>query len=324
MTLPDRDGAATPAPASGHPTEPAQSMTRHVRVADTRPFSSRRITPIRHDFDTHPLMQLQRLAQLARDLMPTRQCRFIRSGSTRASEFWHDPESPDGRQVDEVFARIEEPGSWIALYNVETDAAYRAFLDEVVDAMRPLVEPEHPDIFGISGFVFVSAPPSVTPFHIDRENNIWLQIRGRKSMHAWDHRDRRAVSGTAVENFIVSRDLSRVRLDDAVMARARTFEVGPGDGVYWPATTPHMTTTRTDWATPGDGVSISIGVCFYSASTRREARVHQFNRVLRRLRLAPTSPGESAWRDAIKAPLGRAFATLATRLCGYDAPPGAY
>ena len=269
-------------------------------------------------------MQLPRIAQLAHRLMPTRQCRFIRPGTTSSSEFWHDPQSPDGRQVDEVVERIEKSGSWIALYNVETDPDYRGFLDEVVDAMRPLVEPDHPGIFGISGFLFVSAPPSVTPFHIDRENNIWLQIRGRKSIHTWDHRDRRAVSAAAVENFIVSRDLSRVRLDDAVLARGHAVEVGPGDGLYWPATTPHMTTTRADWVTPGDGVSISIGVCFYSATTRRDARVHQLNRVLRRLRLAPTSPGESAWRDAVKAPLGRTLAALSARFRGYDAPPGAY
>lgn len=318
MTSPSADGAEMPVHA------PAMPTARHVRVIGNEPFSSRRITPVRHDFNTHPLMQLPRLAQLARDLMPTGQCRFIRPGSTGASEFWHDPTSPDGRQVDEVFTRIEKPGSWIALYNVETQPAYRGFLDEVVDAMRPLVEPEHPGIFGISGFVFVSAPPSVTPFHIDRESNIWLQISGRKTMHVWDHRDRQAVSAAAVENFIVSRDLSRVRLDDTVMARGRSFAVGPGDGVYWPPTTPHMTATRREWVTPGDAVSVSIGVCFYSASTRHHARVHQFNRLLRRLQLEPTSPGESAWRDAVKAPLGRAFATLATRFRGYDAPPGAY
>lgn len=318
MTAHRADGTDTSVRVCAMPT------ARHVQVIGTERFSSRRITPIRHDFDAHPLMQLRQLADLARKLMPTGQCRFIRPGSTGASEFWHDPKSPDGREVDEVFARIEEPGSWIALYNVETDPAYRGFLDEVVDAMRPLVEPEHPGIFGISGFVFVSAPPSVTPFHIDRENNIWLQIRGRKSMHVWDHRDRQAVSAAAVEDFIVSRDLSRVRLDDAVMARSRSFEVGPGDGVYWPPTTPHMTATRRQWVTPGDGVSISIGVCFYSASTRHDARVHQFNRILRRLRLAPMSPGESAWRDAVKAPLGRALATLAARFRGYNAPPGSY
>jgi hypothetical protein len=52
----------------------------------------------------------------------------------------------------------------------------------------------------------------MTPFHIDRENNFWLQIRGRKTLTLWDHRDRSVVPAEAVERFILFGDLDDVRL----------------------------------------------------------------------------------------------------------------
>jgi hypothetical protein len=309
--------------ARGGAASASAGAPRPVVPADGQRFRSRGIVPLRHGFDTHPAMQLSALREVARRLHPQGQCRFIRPGSTVASEFWHDPQAPDGRDIDAVFDRIEEPGSWIALYNVETDPSCRDFLDEVIDTVRPWVEPEQPGIFNVTGFVFVSAPPSVTPFHIDRENNVWLQLRGRKSISVWDPSDRVTVDAPAVEAFIAHRDLSRVTLHDGLVERARSFDVGAGDGVYWPATSPHMSVTDRGWCTPGDGVSISIGVCFYTASTRRDARVHQWNRILRRIGLDPVSPGVSGWRDAIKAPLGAVAVAAQRRLAGYQPPPGA-
>ncbi len=304
----------------------AASVHSHGRLhaVDPARFSTHRVSPIRHDVDRHPLMQLPRLAQLARDLMPSRQCRFIRPGSTQTSEFFHTPKTPDGQDIDTVFARIEEPGSWVALYNVQTDPHYAAFLDDVMASARPLIEPSQPGLFRVAGFIFISAPPSVTPFHIDRENNFWLQIRGRKAMTVFDHRDRAVVPAREVEEFIVHGSLAKVRLDPALHDRGREFDVGPGDGVYFPATSPHMTRATTDWVRPGDGVSISIGVVFYTAVTRHLARVHQCNRVLRELGLQPSFPGTSAWRDAVKAPIGRAIAASRVRWRSHVAPPGAY
>lgn len=287
-------------------------------------LSTHRITPIRHDFHAHPLMALPALAELARRLAPSAQCRFIDPASrTQSDRFHHTPAPPDGRGIDEVFARIEEPGSWVALYNVETDPAYRAFLGEVMAPLRAQVEAEQPGIFNVGGFIFISAPPSVTPFHIDRENNFWLQVAGRKTITVWDHRDREVVPAALVDRFIMYGSLDDVRLRVGHEARGSHFDVGPGEGVYFPATSPHATRTHDAWVRPGDGVSISIGVVFYTSVTRRHARVHQANDFLRRLGFSPAPPGTSGWRDAAKAPLGQALAAFRARFRGYHPPPGA-
>ena len=299
-----------PADAAAAPTSSSAKRRHRVWVSDPAAFRSDGIGAIRHDFHEHPLMQLPRLAELARELMPTGQCRFLRPGTRQDSPFEHAPDTDDGRGIDEVFARIEETGSWIALYNVQTSPAYRAFLDEVMAAAGPLVAGQQGRLYDVGGFIFISAPPSVTPFHIDRENNFWLQIAGQKTMSVWDHRDREAVPAANVERFILDGSLEGVTLRPEIRDHAHDFVVGPGDGVYFPSTSPHMTSTETSWVRPGNAVSISIGVVFYSDLTRRHRRIFRTNHFLRSIGIEPRMPGASRAGDLVKEACGFAMNAL--------------
>jgi hypothetical protein len=295
-----------------------------LEVDDASTFSSRAIGRLRHNYDKHPLLQLPQLELLAKEILPLAGCRFIRPGTTQSSKFLHDPTSQDGRGIEEIFRRIEEPGSWIALYNIEKVPRYQALLTEVLASVRPFIEREQSYLFLITGFIFISAPPSVTPFHIDRENNFWLQIHGRKVMNVWDPTDRFVVPENVVEDFIINRSLGRVCLKDEFKPRSREFDVGPGDGIYFPSTSPHMTRSDRSWTKPGDGVSVSIGVNFYTHLTRKHAQVHQLNQVLRRFGVLPTPPGISSLVDSLKAPFGRILGAVRYRHRGGESPPGAY
>lgn len=298
-------------------------------------LSTYKINALHHNFHEHPLFQVAELANLAKELVPFKKCRFIRPGISQASSFAHDSEHPEGRSIDAVFERIEEAGSWVALYNIEVIPRYAALLAGIVDTMRPHIEREQPGIFNINGFAFISAPPSVTPFHIDRENNIWLQLHGRKTMNVWDNTDRVVVGADAVEDFIVGHSLRKVRFKEEFRARSHQFETQPGDAVYFPSTSPHMTSSDRSWTGPGNGVSISIGVTFYTSVTRRMARVHQVNRLMRKVGMSPVYPGESPAADAFKAPVGamigmaraslsRAIAPLRRVKLAAEAPPGSF
>lgn len=298
------------------------SGTNFVQPVDPATFSTRGICAIRHNFHEHRLMQMPALARLARDLWPSKQCRFIKPGFTMEKPFVHTDEDPLGRDIDEVFRRIEEPGSWIALYNVEKHPDYREFVDEVAACFRPLVEREQGRVFMVNGFIFISAPPSLTPFHIDRENNFWLQVRGRKRMHVWDRNDRQVVPAREVDMFVVWGALENVILPEGGMARCKAFDVGPGDGVYFPSTSPHMTSSDPSWTKPGDGVSVSIGVVFYTEETRRAAYIHTWNLLLRKFGVSPNLPGQSPLMDRFKYPLGRAAVWVKRRLRGYEPQVG--
>ncbi|VTU27407.1 JmjC domain-containing protein [Variovorax sp. PBL-E5] len=306
-----------------------------VWADDAQAFTTLAIGRLHHNFHEHPLLQLDELERLAHDLVPLRQCRFVKPGITQASNFHHDPTHPDGLGIDEVFRRIQEAGSWVALYNVESIPRYQALLTEILDTVRPMIRRDQGRTFLETGFIFISAPPSVTPFHIDRENNFWLQLHGRKTMNVWPHTDRVTVAADVVEDYIVAHNASKVKFKEELRARSHEFDVGPGDGVYFPSTSPHTTRSERDWVRPGDGVSVSFGVNFYTDATRRTARVHQVNRLLRRsLGMAPTYPGMSRPIDALKAPLGQLIGvsrqmakTVLAPLRGRSAlppPPGSY
>ena len=318
-------------PRSGDGKTVASSATPYrVWVDDPAQFTTDRIATLHHNFHDHPLMQLPQLAQLARELMASGQCRFMIRGASETSAFESvlKARSPDRREVDEVFRHIEEPGSWVALYNVETNPSYRAFLADVMSSAQSLLERKQPGIFKVSGYTFISAPPSVTPFHIDRENNFWLQVRGQKTISVWDHTDRDVVAAKDVEEFVLFGSLEHVRLEEAVRNRRHEFHAEPGDGVYFPSTSPHMTRCDTAWVKPGDGVCISMAIVFYTEVTLRHARVHQVNHLLRRLGITPRSPGQSALSDAVKAPFGHLAGKVRELRRGTDTlrplPPGSY
>jgi hypothetical protein len=309
-------GRPDPGPGGGTP-DPSFG----IEVPDAASFSLETTSRIRHNYHLHPLMQLPRLEALAESLLPLGQCRFIDPGITESTPFVLARKPRGRRTIEDVFRGIEEPGAWIALYNVETDPVYRRFLwDAMESAGRLVARKQH--VFEVRGFIFISAPPSVTPFHIDRENNFWLQVHGRKTLHLWDRGDREVVSGRDVEDFILFRTLDNVRLADEHGSRRAVFDCGPGDGVYFPSTTPHSTRSEAHWVKPGAGVAVSIGIVFYTDVTRRSAYVHAANHLLRRLGVNPRGPGQSSWLDRVKYPLGRLGVTLMRRRRERWPPPG--
>lgn len=317
----------------------ASKTTYRVWPDDPDGFSIQRITPMHHNFHEHPLFQVPQLMQLGLELSKLDQCRFMTPNRTVASALAHDSRPPDGRSIEQFFQRMEEPGSSVAFYNIEVIPRYQALLMAVVDSMRSLVEREQPEIFRVNGFVFFSAPPSVTPFHIDRENNFWLLLHGHKILNVWDHRDRTIVPADAVEDFIVTQSLRKVCFDEAFLSRGLEFDARPGDAIYFPSTSPHMTRSNADHTTPGDRLSISIGVTFYTAATREVARIHQVNRLMRKCGLSPSYPRESPTADAVKSAVGglvgagrarlgaaraRIISMTTARSFKHTPPPGSY
>ena len=268
------------------------------------------------------MLQLPAIRELAHYLLDYKKCRFAGAELALDSDFYHVPEHPDGKSLDDVFNELENPKSWIALYNIETHPDYQAFLNDVIADVLPRVEKEQGKIFAVQGFMFISSPPSFTPFHIDRENNFWIQLRGRKIMTVFDNSDRDLVSADALEGFVLRRSLRGVRLQEDAVAKGHRFDVGPGDGVYFPSTSPHMTESTSDWVEPGNAVSISLGVVFYTEFTRRQARNHHANHLLKKLGLhpgpVPVRPPLSHWKSA----LGYCYGMARSLLTSYKPPPG--
>ena len=289
-----------------------------VLVQDTEAFSGDATSVLQHNYHEHPLFQLDALQELANYLFPLKKCRFVSAGLKQDSSFTHHDRSLDGRDIDRIFNEIEEPGSWIALYNIESHPTYKRLLAQILDSVNAQSLLNQGNIFNIAGYMFISAPPSVTPFHIDSENNFWLQLSGEKEMVLFDRNDRSIVAARDVESFIVYQQLDNVKLNDSIAAKGKSYVMKAGDGVYFPSTTPHMTKTEEG----NTKVSISLGVVFYTDLTRKMARVHQCNNALRRIGRDPRYPGQSVLADTVKSPVGHMVTLMKRLLQSYNPPPG--
>ena len=294
-----------------------------IEAMDQSKFTLDKISPFKHNWHLHPLFQIDNLAELAKRLALTDQCRFIKRDTKIDSPFDHTNKNYDGKNIEDVFKHIEESRSWVALYNVQTDEIYRQFIRDMLASAQHLI-PNYNKIFDVRAYLFISAPPSVTPFHIDNENNFWLQIHGRKTLNVWDRHDQEIIPADVVEKFIVNGgDLQKVVFKEENLSKSFEFDSGPGDGVYFPSTTPHMTRSDTSWVNPGNGVTASIGLTFYTPETRKVAYVHSFNNFLRRfLGSQPRPPRQSNNIDRLKYPLGRVLVEMKRSLRNYKLPTG--
>lgn len=286
-------------------------------------FDVQRVSLLSHDFSKHTGLQFDALRQLALRVSArnTGQVKFINPGAQLTSKFELATGSYDGKTIDEIFDTLDTPGTWIAIYEAQTDPAFRRVVEEVIDSTRHLLTGLDSKIFDIDAYIFISRAPSLTPFHIDREHNFLLQIHGAKRLSVWDPDDRQAVSETAVEEWIVEQTLKHVTFsEDKITHAAFDGQLNAGQGLFMPSTSAHM--TRTETASTTDPVSATVGFVFYTAATRKRANIYAMNTVLRRLGFEPGPPGRNAVIDTLKYFAGYCAIRLLVLLGKLDMPRG--
>ncbi len=251
---------------------------------------------IRHNLAGHELFTLPRLIELAQRLPGDRV--EYNAGNIPVSQ---DPATTprNGLSIEETMRRIEECRSWLVLKNVEQDPAYAALLNGCLNEIKTFSEPIVPGMCRREGYVFITSPDSVTPYHMDNEYNFLLQIRGQKQISLFDRADRSILSELELETFYTGghRNLT---FKDEYQAKAQVFQLTPGDGLHFPITAPH-------WVKNGPAVSISFSITFRTPASEKRELVFRVNAGLRKLGLTPTTAGVAPGRDALKATAYRAW-----------------
>ena len=189
------------------------------------------------------------------------------------------------------------------LKNVEQVPEYQALLLSLLDEVRPQIERKTGAMLRPQGFVFISSPNAVTPYHFDPEHNILLQLVGSKTMTQFPAGDHRFAPDTIHESYHAggARELT---WDDALIDGGRAFAIGPGEAVYVPVMAPHFVRN-------GPESSISLSITWRSDWSFAEADARGCNRILRGLGLQPAAPAR--WPATNK---GKAFAYRALRKLG--------
>jgi hypothetical protein len=262
---------------------------------------------IGHRLAGHPLFSLRRLIELANRL-PEEKVKYNGADISVATGLYEGPRT--GLTVRETIQQIEECRSWMVINNVELDPEYRQLLDRCLDEVRLFSEPIDPGMFRREGFIFISSPGSVTPFHIDPEYNFLLQIRGKKHISVWNSGDRSVLSEATLERYFSDVD-RQIAFKEEYQQKAAIFELAPGAGLHFPIAAPH-------WVRNGDGVSVSFSVTFRTPASERQRVIYCANADLREKGLNPRPPGASAFSDLAKYYGFRARSGIKRALGGYS------
>ncbi|MCC6735798.1 MAG: cupin-like domain-containing protein [Bauldia sp.] len=251
---------------------------------------------IRHGLAGHPLLSLEALAVLAGRLDRDRV--EFNSGKLKPDQRPEDVPTLDLAPPD-VVRRIETADAWMVLKNVETMPEYRALIASALDDAAKALGRKSASAGGMrdfQGFIFVASANAVTPFHMDYEENFFVHLAGPKAMHVFDNRDRTLVPEEEMEVYPGKHRNLRYRAD--FEAKARVFEMQPGDGLFLPYTWPH-------WVRTGNRYAVSMAITWKSKRDVRLNALYFVNAVLRKMKLPQPVPGRHPWYDGTKVALYR-------------------
>ncbi|MEA2670659.1 MAG: hypothetical protein QOG45_879 [Chloroflexota bacterium] len=260
----------------------------HVDATRLRSVLGLRSMEARHGVADHPLLTLEALAELADRLPPD----AIERNPVDLPLLLPEGGNPPGgiAAPGAAVRAVPQAGSWIVLWHIERDPAYRRLVDDLLDEVEPIVSRTRRDMRRREAFVFISSARARTPVHIDPEHNLLLQITGVKRVRVG------AFATEAEAQSVIERyyDGGHRNLD-VCPAEAAECVLEKGVGVYIPPMAPH-------WVENGDApLSVALSITFRTRESQRREHACELNARLRRLGLHPRPAGRSGVADAAKA-----------------------
>ncbi len=260
---------------------------------------------LRHNLHDEPRLTLDALATLA-EALPDKSIEYNRADLPVGVD--PDAVEANGLSIADTIRTVEKNHSWAVLKNIEQVPAYHALLLELLDELRPEIEACTGPMLNPQGFIFVSSPHAVTPFHFDPEHNILLQLRGSKVMTQFPPNDDRMVPAEEHERYFLGGHRNLTWREDFVQW-GTDYPMAPGDALFVPVMAPHHVRV-------GPEPSISLSITWRSAWSYAEADAHAMNAVLRHMGLKPRRPGRFphgntakaiSWRALRRTPIGARF-----------------
>lgn len=238
----------------------------------------------------HPSFQLPRLRRLLSDPR-TRGGAYYDAGEIGIGQRW-DSVPERKMTMEETFDHLDNAGAWILLKRVENDPEYRELLEGCLEEVKRLSGREiDQDKKKQEAIIFITSPNRVTSYHIDRECNFLMQVKGQKEISVFDRNDRQVTPEEELERFW-SEDNNAGVYKPQFQDHATVFNMRPGTGVHIPVNSPH-------WLKNGDSISISFSISYQYKDARRKY-IYQANYYLRKVGINPTPPGRSALLDNVK------------------------
>ncbi len=206
-----------------------------------------------------------------------------------------DPKDvPDnGMSIADTILMIENSASWAVLKNIEQVPEYGALLLSLLAEIKPILESKTGKMLRPQGFIFVSSPNAMTPYHFDPEHNILLQLRGEKTMTVFPAGDERFAPASAHESYHTGGPRNLV-WQDSFAEQGKAYPLTSGKAIFVPVMAPHFVKN-------GPESSISLSITWRSDWSFAEADARAFNHLLRGWGMNPDAPGRFPEQNKAKA-----------------------
>ena len=252
-----------------------------------------------HTLRDHPLLGLEALAQLGESL-PDSSIEYNRGDLPIGVD---GKPGTTGLTIGETIRNVETSNSWAVLKNIEQHPAYAALLANLLGEIEAEITAKTGAMLKTQGFIFVSSPDAVTPYHFDPEHNILLQVRGSKTMTVFPAGDAAYAPDETHESYHTGGP-RELHWRDELAEGGTEIALAPGQAVFVPVMAPHFVRN-------GPVPSVSLSITWRSEWSYAEADARSFNHRLRTIGLAPRAPGR--WPAGN---LAKAYATRALRKLG--------
>ena len=286
-----------PAP-SGARTIPVFAEATRTKFAAAYPETPHKLS---HALADHPLLAIEALARLG-EALPAASVEYNRGDLPIGID---GKPAATGLTIGETIRAIDTSASWAVLKNIEQRPEYAALLAALLGELRPAIEARTGAMLKPQGFVFVSSPNAITPYHFDPEHNILLQLRGTKVLTQFPAGEAQFAPDPVHESYHCggARELA---WRDEFLPHGTPFGLAAGEAVFVPVMAPHFVRN-------GTAVSISLSITWRSEWSFAEADARGCNMLLRRLGLNPRAPGRYPARNLAKATAWRTYAKLTGR-----------
>ena len=254
---------------------------------------------LRHALRDHELLTIEALARLG-ELLPATSVEYNKGDLPVGIDPALVP--ANGLSIGDTIRLAETSGSWAVLKNIEQQPDYRELLLGLLTELKPHIETRTGRMLKPQGYIFISSPNAVTPYHFDPEHNILLQLRGTKVMTQFPAGDPRFAPDETHEGYHTGGHRNLVWRDD-LAAGGTAWPLSPGDALFVPVMAPH-------YVRNGAGVSISLSITWRSDWSFAEADARAFNGLLRKVGMRPRAPGRYPSQNKAKALAWRAIRKL--------------
>jgi hypothetical protein len=242
-----------------------------------------------HNLRDHPLLTIEALARLG-EALPDAFVEYNRGDISISIDPDNIPVT--GLSIGETIRRVEESGSWAVLKNIEQRPEYNSLLIGLLGELKPHIERKTGQMLKPQGFIFVSSPGAVTPYHFDPEHNILMQLRGHKVFTQFPAGDPFYAPDSAHERYHTGGPRGVAYRDD-MAAGGTPWRLAPGAALFVPVMAPHHVQN-------GPQSSISLSITWRSEWSFAEANARAMNSLLRKAGLRPDPPVRYPGRNLVK------------------------